>query len=291
MRIGVAQWVDGSPARGLEFVQELAVALEDLGYASYWAADHVVLMDHFTSRYPYAHDGAFPFQPDQAFLEPLHVMGAAAAATTRLRVGTGVDILPLRNPVVRAKDIATLDVLSHGRVDYGIGIGWLREEFEALGMPFERRGPRCDEMLAVMKALWTMDRPAFSGEFYRFPEVTFWPKPSQEPHPPILVGGNSRAAMRRAARLGDGWYALGLDGDQLAEHLVALDAELAAVGRGRDEGFAVHVASGGLSDPQAIVEYVRDIAPHGPDEVIIGPPLSRRRFREQLEALAGPLGL
>ena len=290
LSIGVAQLVDGTPGRGLEFVQQMAVALEDLGFASFWAPDHVVLFDEHVSPYPYSHDGRFPFPAEQGFLETSLVLLAAASVTTRLRIGTGVEILPLRNPVVRAKEIATLDVLSGGRFDYGIGVGWLREEFDAIGVPFEGRGRRADEMVEAMKALWTQERSAFHGEVFRFTDVSAWPKPIQQPHPPIIVGGNSQAAFRRAARIGDGWYGLGIAPGDVPGRLAELDAALARQGRSRGNGFRVVLVTGPVADAADLVAYAEAVAPLGVDEVVLGPPLSRRRYRAQLEELAALFG-
>jgi probable F420-dependent oxidoreductase len=147
-------------------------------------------------------------------------------------------ILPYRNPVVMAKEIATLDVLSGGRVDLGIGVGWMREEFEALGYDyFERRGAVTDEQIRLMKRLWTEDLPSFEGEFYRFPELGAHPHPSQRPHPPIWVGGHTRPAIRRAARLGDGWLPIGarppadLPPEEVADGIARLRDEASKAGR------------------------------------------------------------
>jgi probable F420-dependent oxidoreductase len=286
LSIGVAQLVDGTPGRGLEFVQQMAVALEDLGFASFWAPDHIVLFDEHVSAYPYSHDGRFPFPAEQGFLETSLVLLAAASVTTRLRIGTGVEILPLRNPVVRAKEIATLDVLSGGRFDYGIGVGWLREEFDAIGVPFEGRGRRANEMIEAMKALWTQERSAFHGDVFHFTDVSAWPKPVQQPHPPIIVGGNSQAAFRRAARTGDGWYGLGISPLDVPGRLAELDAALARHGRSRGDGFRVVLVTGPVADAADLVAYAKAVAPLGVDEVVLGPPLSRRRYRAQLEELA-----
>src|SRR5689334_13181824 len=188
----------------------LAQAAEGLGFGSLWVSDHVVIPARIESAYPYSPDGRFHLGPTGPYFEPLTALTYLAAATDRIRLGTHVLILPYRNPVVMAKEIATLDVLSGGRVDLGIGVGWMREEFEALGYDyFDRRGAVTDEQVRAMKALWTEDVAAFEGEFFRFQPVGAHPHPIQRPHPPIWVGGHTRPAIRRAARLGDGWLPIG----------------------------------------------------------------------------------
>ena len=150
-------------------------------------------------------------------VEPFATMAFLAAVTTNVRLGTGVLLVPQRNPVYTAKSVTTVDWLSNGRVDLGIGVGWLAEEFAALGVPFEHRGERCDEYLAVMRSLWTDEVSTFHGSFYDLPPARQFPKPVQQPHPPIHVGGESNAALRRAARLTEGWYGYNLDPAGAAE--------------------------------------------------------------------------
>src|SRR5262245_18687810 len=200
------------PTRGLTATPEALEALvlrgEALGFHSVMIADHIVFPVTIKSRYPYTVDGAFPGKGDA--LEQLALMAFIAAKTTRLRLVTSVMILPYRSPVATAKTLATIDVLSRGRVTVGVGVGWLREEFEALGAPdFDRRGAVSDEYLRIFKTLWTESPASFAGEFHRFEDLRCLPQPVQKPHPPIWVGGHSRAALRRAARLGDGWHPVG----------------------------------------------------------------------------------
>jgi len=181
---------------------------EALGFASVMIADHIVFPSVVTSKYPYTVSGVFPGQGDA--LEQLALMAFIAGKTRRLRLVSSVMILPHRNPVVTAKTLATIDVLSSGRVTVGVGVGWLREEFQALGAPdFDRRGAVSDEYLRIFKALWTESPVSFAGEFYRFDDVRCLPEPVQKPHPPIWIGGHSKAALRRVARLGDGWHPVG----------------------------------------------------------------------------------
>ncbi len=181
---------------------------EALGFHSVMIADHVVFPTAIASRYPYTVSGEFPGGGDA--LEQLTLVAFVAGRTRALRLVTSVMILPYRNPVLTAKMLATVDVLSSGRLTVGVGVGWLREEFEALGAPnFERRGAASDEYLRIFKTLWTENPASFAGEFYRFAGLRCLPQPVQKPHPPIWIGGHSAPALRRVARHGDGWHPVG----------------------------------------------------------------------------------
>jgi probable F420-dependent oxidoreductase len=182
----------------------LARLAEAAGFDSILAVDHVVYPDNYTTTYPYSATGRLPVGRGGAFPDPLIWIAYAAAVTTSLRFLTGVIILPQRDPLILAKQVATLDYMSGGRFELGIGVGWLKEEFQAMGVPFERRGRRADEYIAAMKALWAADGATFSGEFVTFKEVSCNPKPVGGV--PIVVGGHSEAAARRAGRLGDGFF-------------------------------------------------------------------------------------
>ncbi len=200
------------PTRGQTATPEALQALvergEALGFDSVVIADHIVFPTTIDSKYPYTVSGAFPGQGDA--LEQLALMAFIAGKTSRLRLITSVMILPHRNPLVTAKMLATIDVLSQGRVTVGVGVGWLREEFEALDAPdFDQRGASSDEFLAIFKAVWTQDPVSFQGEFYQFNELRCLPHPVQKPHPPIWIGGHSRPALRRVAKHGDGWHPVG----------------------------------------------------------------------------------
>jgi probable F420-dependent oxidoreductase len=177
---------------------------EARGIASLWVSDHVVFPRTVSAGYP---GGRFPHPPDMPYLEPVAVLAAAAMCTTRARIGASVFILGHRHPIVMAKMLTTIDALSGGRLICGVGVGWWAEELEALGVPFHARGRQANEMLRIFKELWTADKPAFSGEFYRFADLGFAPKPIQKPHPPLWVGGDSPGAFRRVVTLGDGWHA------------------------------------------------------------------------------------
>jgi probable F420-dependent oxidoreductase len=177
-----------------EVIRRAAQRAEHLGYDGIWVSDHIVIPDSAVDRF------------GSMFYEPLTVLGFAAACTSKVRLGTTVLILPYRNPVVTAKVLATLDVLSGGRATAGMGVGWTEDEFKALGVPFQERGALSDEYIAAFKVLWTQDKPAFRGSYVRFENIAFEPKPVQTPHIPIWIGGNSKRAIRRAVALGDCWH-------------------------------------------------------------------------------------
>lgn len=183
---------------------------EELGYDAVFTGDHILVPRSIASPYPYTESGEFPGSPSGESMEQLTLLAFLAGQTAAIRLVTSVIIVPHRNPLVAAKALATLDVLSGGRLVVGVGVGWMREEFEALGLPpFEERGAVTDEYIRAFKELWTSDAPEFDGKYVRFRDISFLPKPVQQPHPPIWVGGESRPALRRTAELADGWYPLG----------------------------------------------------------------------------------
>jgi probable F420-dependent oxidoreductase len=192
----------------------VARAAEAAGFESLWGGEHVVLPD------PQAPPS--PMAPHEPILDPVVALTYCAAVTTRVRLGTGIIILPQRNPLVLAKELASLDRLSSGRLIFGIGVGYLEPEFRALGAPFAHRGAVTDEYLAAMRAIWSEDKPAHSGRFVSFANVQAHPQPLQRPHPPIVVGGRTPAAFRRAVMQGQGWYGFALDPARTAEALAGL---------------------------------------------------------------------
>jgi probable F420-dependent oxidoreductase len=223
----------GSANATPELVGAVGREAEERGFESIWVAEHVVLFDEYDSAYPYDPSGRFPAGGDAGMVEPFTALTYLAAVTERIRLGTGICLVPQRNPVYTAKAVTDVDALSAGRVDFGVGVGWLREEFEALGVPFDRRGQRTDEYLAAMRSLWCDEVSEFHGELYDLRPCRMYPKPVQRPHPPIHVGGESDAALRRVARLGQGWFTFGRLPEDLPPALERLDAALAAEGRTR----------------------------------------------------------
>lgn len=246
---------------------------EALGFDTVWTSDHIVVPTEVQSFYPYHPAGQMPFVPAEPYLEPLIVMTYLAAVTQRIRIGTSVLILPYRNPVFTAKALATLDVLSHGRITLGVGVGWMAEEFQALGLEtYARRGAYSDECMRIFRTLWTQENPTFQGAFHRFAGIKCEPKPVQAGGIPIWVGGHTPQAIRRAARLGDGWQPIvqrppaDLPPEELREKIAAL-RELAETG-GRDPqtitialGASVQFSEGGgaglfSGSPQRIIEGI-----------------------------------
>ncbi len=234
MKIGVIAPA-GSPIATPEYVHALGAAVEERGFTSLWAPEHVVLFDEYASKYPYSEDGRIGGGPDTGPLEPFVALSFLASATKRIRLGTGVLLVPQRNPVYTAKSVASLDWLSGGRVDLGVGIGWLREEFAALGVPWERRGERTRSYLNVMRALWRDDVSTYKDEFYELAPCRQFPKPVQRPNPPVFFGGESDAALARVAEIGDGWYGFNLTPASAKERIAQLDMRLARAGRKRSE--------------------------------------------------------
>ena len=229
------QVLNWGPLANTAFALQTAQRAEALGYDSLVVTDHVVMPRHVESRYPYTESGQLGVPPEWDYLEPLALLCFLAGATKTIRFGPSVLVLPYRNPVLTAKMLATIDVLSGGRLFVGVGVGWMAEEFAVLGSPpFEHRGAVTDEWIQILKTLWTEDHAAFEGRFYRFPDVGCFPKPVQKPHPPISVGGNSRPALRRAARYGQAWHAVRLTADELRASCAYLREQVAAAGRPPD---------------------------------------------------------
>ena len=199
--------------------------------ASLWVSDHVVFPRNQSGHYP---GGRFPHPPDTPYLEPVTLLAAAAMCTQKARLGASVFILGHRRPVVMAKMLTTIDALSQGRLICGFGVGWWKEEFDALGIDFLRRGRQGDEMLRLFKELWTKDRPDFQGEFFTVRDIGFAPKPVQRPHPPLWIGGDSPGAFRRVVAHGDGWHATSKTPEQVQEALGRLRAVADAAGRSMD---------------------------------------------------------
>ncbi|PWU24148.1 MAG: LLM class F420-dependent oxidoreductase [Candidatus Rokuibacteriota bacterium] len=228
MEIGCHLPTTQDPSASRESLVTFAREAERREIDSLWVSDHVVIPRVTTG---YGRGGSFPHPPDRPYLEPVAVLAAAAVVTTRPRLGSSVFILGHRHPVVMAKMLASIDALSNGRLICGVGVGWWKEELEILGVPFHARGRQADETLRVFKELWTAEKPAFDGTFFRFRDVGFAPKPVQKPHPPIWVGGGSPGAYRRVATLGDGWHATSRGLAAFREGLAALRAAADAVGR------------------------------------------------------------
>lgn len=253
-------FTDPVPAR------DLAQAAEEAGFESIWTVEHVIWPHAYESEYPYHPSGKMLGDPTIPIPDPLIWLTWVAAATTTLRLGTGVIILPQRNPVVLAKELATLDSLSGGRVEFGVGVGWLREEFDALGVEFAGRGRRADEMIEAMRVLWRDDAASYQGEHVSFADVALNPKPVARSMP-VVVGGHSRAAARRAARLGDGFYPGPGSLAGLEQAMADLRDECAAAGRDVDEVEVSATFPGRLME--APHDAIATLAALGVDRIIV----------------------
>jgi probable F420-dependent oxidoreductase len=273
-----------NPLATPSFVRAFGRAAEDRGFDSLWVAEHVVLFDDYQSRYPYAPEGKIVGLPaDSGILDPMVALGYVAAVTERIRLATGICLVPQRNPVYTAKEVATVDWLSDGRLSLGIGVGWLAEEFRALNVPFEHRGSRCREYIEVMKRLWSDPVSEFSGRFYDLPACRQYPKPVQQPHPPLLFGGESDAALRRVADLGVGWFGFDHTPETAAECIARLDGFLAKRGRPRSE---VEIAVSPYLRP-CDFDQVKRFREAGVDHfVLFAIPESTEAIAPRLDALA-----
>ena len=265
MRFGIAFANTGpmvEPAVAVAFAR----AAEAAGFESIWTVEHVVVPTEYASPYPYSPTGKMPGTVDSPIPDPLIWLTYVAAATSAIRLATGILILPQRNPVVLAKETATLDQLSGGRLLLGIGVGWLKEEFDAIGVPFAERGARTDEAVTALRALWTQDAATHHGRFSDFTDCVLRPHPVQ-PSIPVHVGGHTDAAARRAGRLGDGFFPAGGDHDELARLFDVV--RQTARDHGRDPS-AIELSTGGrgaLGD--RALDEVHALADLGVDRVIV----------------------
>jgi probable F420-dependent oxidoreductase len=252
-------------------IDAVAKAADHHGFETLWAGEHVVMVDDSASRYPYSADGKIAVPAVADWLDPLICLSFAAAATTRIGLATGVLLLPEHNPVHVAKQAASLDRLSNGRFTLGIGIGWSKEEFDALGVPFAHRAKRTAEYVTAIRTLWRDDIASFSGSFVDFNAIRVNPKPARERRIPIVLGGNSDAALRRVVSWGDGWYGFNLDGvTAVADRVDLIDQLCSDAGRDRAElRLAVALAQPQPGDVSALEEL-------GIDELVIveAPPRS-----------------
>jgi probable F420-dependent oxidoreductase len=275
MRIG-AKLPNSGPFSVDPGIPELARTLEEAGFDSIWVADHVVLPRVMASRYPFAADGKATWATDTPYFDALVALALAAAVTERVGLGTAVLVLSQRQPVVTAKQVASIDVASGGRLTLGVGAGWLEEEFDALNVPFETRGSRFEEWIALLRACWTGTPEAFEGRHYTLPpDILCLPRPAHAV--PLLVGGHAKPAIRRATTIGDGWIG--------QQSLGALDP--AEIRRVRDAGARQVVLriieAAGRGDELA--QHLPDLAGAGADEVIVDVDWAAGDPVRQLEAL------
>ena len=240
---------------GRDSLINFAQTAESLGMHSAWVSDHVCWPAVFDSKYPYSSDGSFPAPVGLGWLDPIGTLMFVAACTEKLRLGFTVLILPYRPPVATAKQLATIDVVSEGRLILGVGVGWMREEAEVLGMPWDNRGKRSDEQLEIFERLFRDETPSFHGEFYSFPEVRFEPKPIQQPVP-VWVGGNTKAAFQRTARFGEGFHAAFEPLSKVEEEWNQIKVECENLGRDPGE---ITLSLRMFLDPNEMMEAAKSI--------------------------------
>jgi probable F420-dependent oxidoreductase len=252
MKFGLtAPYLTGPIEEG-DYAIRFARLAEELGFESVWVWEHVVMSVEYAPVYPYDPSGRSPLGAEVTLPDPLIWLTWVAAATTRIRLATGVLILPQRNPVVLAKSLASIDCLSSGRMMLGIGVGWLREEAEAIGTDFGDRGRRTSEYIDAMRCLWREPVSSFQGQYHRFSGVVSRPKPVQRGGIPIIVGGHSQAAARRAGRQGDGFYPLGVDLEEMRALVEVMNRAAWEVGR---DPAAIEITMGGGADPDLVAQY------------------------------------
>ena len=264
MKIGVfATFM--SPLATPRMIRDFGRRAEDIGLDSIWMGEHVALFDKNTYGYPGSTDGRIPVPQGGGMLDVVATFGFLAAGTSTLRFGTGVALVPQRNPIYTAKEICTLDWLTDGRIDFGIGVGWNKEEVEACGYRWEDRGARCDEFLHVMQRLWSEPVVDFAGKWVKLETCRLDPKPIQKPHVPIIVGGYVDAALRRAVCFGAGWYGFNRDPAGTKAMLDQLDAAFAKAGRRRGDEFQIIV-----TPPVAIpMDAMQEYAAVGVDRLVV----------------------
>ncbi len=277
MKIGVPMFL--LPARAMARVAQRA---EALGFDSVWVPEHLVFPTEIRSRYPYSADGVPPVRVDAPHLDPLILLTHIAAATRTIRLGTNIYLLPLRHPLLTARLAVSVDVLSGGRLTLGVGVGWLREEFDAVAVDFESRGARARECVRALKTLWTAAEPEHHGRFFDFGPVRFEPKPVQRPHPPIVFGGETDAALKRAAALGDGWYGVGHTPESVRPQVEKLAALRDAAGRGAAPFEITVSAASGHPERDDVARF----ADAGVDRVVVLPWRDGRDAEPALERLA-----
>jgi len=273
MKIGFFAIGIGNLARP-ELITAVATNAERLNFATVWAPEHVVFLERFSSRYPYSRGQNLPITTEIPLLNPFMALTYAAACTTRIRLATGICLVPEYNPLLLAKICATLDYLSGGRLLLGIGIGWLREEFDALGIPWERRAQRTREYVEAMRCVWGSGR-SYSAEFVNFDGALSYPKPVKGAGLPVWVGGQTEAALKRAASYGNGWCGFNLTPQETAQAINRLRELLASSGRGTD-GFEFSVSPTADATPDDLGRY-RDA---GVDELYLTPVFQRSAASE-----------
>jgi len=281
MKIGISGIGIGTTP-GPDKVSTIAVNAERLGYSTIWAPEHVVLLDQYSSHYPYSPDHRLNMPMTRPFADPFITLTCAAMVTSKIRLATGICLVPEHNPLVLAKVIATLDFVSKGRVILGVGIGWLEEEFHAVGVPWERRAQRTRDYITAMRKLWGDELSSYAGEFVRFEGARSFPKPIHGAKLPVFFGGESGPALKRAAEYGDGWYGLNMDLNETTARIKRLEEMLKANGRNRSD---IEIAI----RPSAIASITKDDLKRyrdaGVDELVLVNAMELNTERETVNRL------
>jgi probable F420-dependent oxidoreductase len=275
MKVGLMAVVFGR-AKGMGVMKAFATHAERLGFSTLWAPEHVVLVDQYQSKYPYSAQGKFPAPTDAPIADPFLTLCTLASVTDKIRLGTAICLVPEHNPLVLAKVVATLDCLSEGRVTLGVGVGWLEEEFRALGISWERRAQRTREYIEAMRRLWSEPLSSYHGEFVNFDNVRSNPKPVRSAALPVFFGGESAPALRRVAEYGNGWIGFNLTPEEATAKIRQIEGLLKANGRHRSE-LELAVSNSGKPITADDLKRYRDAgvdefvitglrAPHTPDE-------------------------
>ncbi|HXZ89029.1 MAG TPA: LLM class F420-dependent oxidoreductase [Candidatus Binataceae bacterium] len=267
-----------------EWVRAVASNAERLGFASIWAPEHVVLLDQYASKYPYS-AGEFPMPIETPFGDPFTTLAFVAACTSTIKLGTGICLVPEHNPLVLAKTVATADRLSGGRFILGTGIGWLEEEFKAIGVSWERRAERTREYVEAMRKLWTEDPSSYSGEFVKFNQARSFPKPAQGKGVPVWFGGESGPALRRVAEYGDGWLGFNLSPEQASAKIRRIEELLRANGRKRSDVYLAVSPYTNPIRPDDLKRY-RDAGAEEVELVVFDLPPTEREMVKRLEQMA-----
>jgi probable F420-dependent oxidoreductase len=286
MRVGLHALGIGSGADPT-VIRAVAATADAVGFSTLWSGEHIVMIERPDSPYPYSPDGRIAVPSNADWLDPLATLAFMAALTSRIRLATGILLLAEHNPVLTAKQAATIDVLSNGRFALGVGIGWSSEEFAALGIPFGERVARTEEHVAVMRTLWREDEASFDGQFTRFEAVRCYPKPRRRGRVPVLLGGNSDRALARVAAYGDGWYGFNLSMEDVPERIDYLTARCGEAGRDRASlNVAVSIRDGTRDDLRALTEL-------GVDEVVVveAPPADPEVAEQWVASLARAWGV
>jgi probable F420-dependent oxidoreductase len=259
----------------------MARAAEALGFESLWCAEHPIMPVQSTSRFPGSPDGVIP-ESYSHFIDPFVALARASGVTTTLRLGTGITLVPERNPLLLAKEISTLDLFSGGRFLFGIGTGWHREETTIMGGDFDHRWTQAREAILAMKELWTRPEAEFHGKYYDFPPVKSYPKPAQKPHPPVILGGHARSVLQRIVEWGDGWLPNRATPAEIETSRATLDAMARQAGR---DPRSITISVFGQPADRELVRRFHDA---GADRVIVRPPTAdnEQGMRAELERIA-----